>query len=140
MKDPKKHILIADSDEQALIALEHLLEDEGFETTTAWSTNQVVDLIERGRFDLLLVADHPPEVNCELLLRRTKGKNAATPLVVMENRPRHPFAEPYLLTLGAREIVHKWQYEEVKHAVSGMLAPASGMASKRAVAGALNLG
>lgn len=139
MDSVKKHILIADSDEQALIALEHLLEDQGFNTTTAWTTNQAMDFLQHDQFDLLLVADHPPEVNCELVLRKT-SQGSQTPLVVLENLPRHPFAEPYLITLGATKIVHKWQHDEVKSTVAGMLNPSTAITAKSSVASAANLG
>jgi DNA-binding response OmpR family regulator len=134
MASVKKHILIADSDEQALIALERLLENEGFETTTAWSTNETMDLLGRDAFDLLLVADHPPELNCETVLRKTLEKWPLVPTVVLENKPRHPFAEPYLMNLGAAKIVHKWQAQEVKDTVTGMLGSGRS-ASKTALMG-----
>jgi DNA-binding response OmpR family regulator len=139
MNRVKKHILIADSDEQALIALEHLLEDQGFDTTTAWTTNQAIDLLQHDRFDLLLVADHPPEVNCELVLRKT-SQGSHTPLVVLEHLPRHPFAEPYLMTLGATKIIHKWQHDEVRNTVAGMLNQSTAISDKSSVASAANLG
>jgi CheY-like chemotaxis protein len=134
----RKHILIADCDEQSLIELEHLLQDEGFETTTAWSTSDTVNLLTQAQFDLLLVADHPPELNCEQVLRLRREAGAKAPLVVLETRPRHPFAEPYLVTLGACNFVQKWQKGDVKSLVHGML-DLGGQASKSAVAGTMNL-
>lgn len=118
----RKHILIADNDELALIKLERMLEDDGFDTTTAWTTSETVDLLTKGKFDLLLVADHPPELDCELVLRRVRSGGSNVPLLVLENKPRHPFSGPFLLELGARQIVHKWQIGEVKQAVEGTLA------------------
>lgn len=140
MSEARKNVLIADSDERALIALERLLEDAGFNTTTAWNTDETVNLLDSGEYDLLLVADHPPELNCELVLRTAHERKPEVPTVVMENKPRHPFAEPYLMNLGAAKIVHKWQHSEVKDAVSGMLSPSGQMAAKGAVAGTPNLG
>jgi DNA-binding response OmpR family regulator len=139
MNGPKKHILIADSDERALIELEQLLEDEGFDTTTAWNTSDTVNLIGQKEFDLLLVADHPPEVNCEVVLRLRRDKGAKVPVVVLETSPRHPFAEPYLVTLGADSFVQKWQKGDVKSVVHELL-DFRGGASKSAVAGTMNLG
>ncbi len=139
MNGQKKHILIADSDEQTLIELEQLLEDEGFETTTAWSTSETVNLLGQKEFDLLLVADHPPEVNCEAVLRLKRAKGAKVPLVVLETSPRHPFAEPYLVTLGADQFVQKWRKGDVRSVVHGIL-DLGGGASKSAVAGTMNLG
>ncbi len=134
MNSCRKHILIADSDEQSLIELEHLLEDEGFDTTTAWSTTDTVSLLGSKQFDLLLIADHPPELDCEQVLRYRRAAGAKVPLVVLETRPRHPFAEPYLVTLGADQFVRKWQSGDVKEVVHGIL-DLGGGASKSAVAG-----
>jgi DNA-binding response OmpR family regulator len=134
----RKHILIADSDEQILIELERLLQDEGFETTTAWSTSATVELLTNGKFDLLLVADHPPELNCEQVLRLRRQSGAQAPLVVLETGPRHPFAEPYLITLGASSFVHKWRQGDVKNVVLGILSDGPS-ATKSAVAGNTNL-
>jgi DNA-binding response OmpR family regulator len=139
MNIQRKHILIADSDEESLIELERLLQDEGFETTTAWNTSDTVDLLNHGQFDLLLVADHPPELNCEVVLRLRRQAGTQTPLVVLETGTRHPFAEPYLLTLGASNFVQKWQKGDVKNVVLGMLGRGFS-ASKSAVAGTRKLG
>jgi len=138
MHSSRKHILIADSDEQSLIELEHLLQDEGFETTTAWSTSATVDLLTHQHFDLLLVADHPPELNCEQVLRLKRESGAEVPLVVLETWPRHPFAEPFLVTLGATNFVQKWHPADVKSLVHGML-DFGNSARKSAVAGTMNL-
>ena len=139
MNSPKKHILIADCDEQTLIELEQLLENEGFDTTTAWNTSETLNLIGQREFDLLLVADHPPELNCETVLRKRLAAGAKVPIVVLETKPRHPFAEPYLVTLGANTFVQKWRKADVKTVVHGIL-DFGGGASKSAVAGTMNLG
>lgn len=139
MNGPKKQILIADSDEQTLIELEQMLEDEGFETTTAWSTSDTLTLLGQREFDLLLVADHPPEVNCETVLRHRQRAGRRTPLVVLGTTPRHPFAEPYLVNLGANTFVQKWRKGDVKNVVHGIL-DLGGGTSKSAVAGTMNLG
>jgi DNA-binding response OmpR family regulator len=136
----KKHILIADSDEIALIKLEQMFEDDGFSTTTAWSTSETVDLLGRQQFDLLLVADHPPELNCEAVLYLKRKSGSSVPLVVMETKPRHPFAEPFLMNLGASRIVHKTQPGEVLAAVEFILAESSGISSKRPIAAAAKVG
>lgn len=120
MKNERKHILIADSDELSLIKLERMLEDDGFETTTAWTTSETVNLLMTSHFDLVLIADHPPELDCELLIRRVRSKGQ-TPLLVLETKPRHPFAEPFLMNLGANQVVRKGHIGDVEQAVKGML-------------------
>ena len=140
MNGPKKHVLIADCDEHVLIRLERLLQDEGFETTTVWSGRQMQQELQQRQFDLLLLADQPPEINCELILREGRKKGWGVPVIVLENRPRHPFAESYLRTLGAREIVQKWEPGKVRDAVHGIFSLAHMGAAKSAVAAAMKVG
>jgi len=138
MNRARKRILICDCDAELLIALEHVLEDDGFDTTTVCTLDEALGLLEQEKFDLILLADHPPELNCELLLRRSE--RLGTPVVALENLPRHPFSEPYLLALGVKRIVHKWEYQEVESAVNDLLAVQAGGAAKSAVAGTAKLG
>ncbi len=138
MNHARKRILISDCDADVLILLEHVLEDDGFDTTTACTTDETLRYLQQGTYDLILAADHPPELNCERLLRDSQSRQ--TPIVAMENKPRHPFAEPYLLSLGAKRIVHKWQREEVEKAVNELLIAQAGEAAKSAVAATANLG
>ena len=137
MKQPRQRILISDCDVEALIALERVLEDDGFDTTTVCTHDETVRLLTQQQFDLVLVADHPPELNCERLLRQSK---LGVPIVALENRARHPFSEPYLLSLGAKKIVHKWEHEEVQNAVNELLVRHTGEAPKSAVAATAKLG
>jgi CheY-like chemotaxis protein len=62
-------ILIVDDDQDVLIELEHVLEDEGYSTTTAWSAQEALALSEKSHFDLLLVDEDLAEVNAHALLR-----------------------------------------------------------------------
>lgn len=137
MQQGRKRILISDCDVEALLALERVLEDDGFDTTTACTDEETLRLLTQQKFDLALVADHPPELNCERLLRLSKF---GVPVVALENRPRHPFAEPYLLSLGAEKIVHKWEHQEVQNAVNELLLRHNGETGKRAVAATAKLG
>jgi DNA-binding response OmpR family regulator len=138
MNYAKKRILISDCDAELLISLERVLEDEGFDTTTVCTTNETVRLLHGRAFDLALIADHPPELNCEAILRDMVP--GGTQIIALENRTRHPFAEPYLLSLGARRIVHKWDSSEVLRAVKEALAGNSTESTKSGVAAAAKLG
>lgn len=76
MADPIK-ILIVDDDEDVLIALERMLEGEGYRTVTAWSGREALTLAESGRFDVLLVDEQLGDLEvanlCDELLRRQPG-------------------------------------------------------------------
>ncbi len=108
----RKRILIIDNDEDVLIALEQMLESEGFETTTAWDMQEGLQALSSG-FDLLLVGDHPPEMNCERLLKQLQRERIEVPCVVLHSAARHPFSSEYLRFLGASGVACKWSYSEV---------------------------
>lgn len=60
-------ILIVDDDEDVLIALERLLEGEGYTTATAWSGKEALALSKESKFDLLLVDEHLGDVEAATL-------------------------------------------------------------------------
>jgi len=138
MDHARKRILISDCDADVLIALERVLEDAGFDTATACTIEETLRLLGQRQFDLVLAADHPPELNCAELLQRLRP--AGPPVVALETRPRHPFAESYLLALGAKKIVHKWEPQEVHDAVRELLISQQAEGVKSAVAGTAKLG
>jgi DNA-binding response OmpR family regulator len=113
--DPIK-ILIVDDDEQVLIALERLLEEEGYSTATAWSGKEALALSDRVRFDLLLVDEHGADVNFDSLLAELQLRQpAALPLVLHSGRGRSSNA---LL----HQAVCKWKPSEVTASIRRCLA------------------
>ena len=119
-KRPKK-LLVVDNDVEVLIALERVLEEAGFDTCTSWSLPEGLDALGVEQFDLLLVGDHPPEVNCEKLLKTLRKESVTVPCIVLHSTARHPFAVPYLRHLGAAGVACKWDYEEVVNTVKDCL-------------------
>lgn len=115
--DMRSRILIVDNDEKVLIELERALEQEGYETETAWNLPEGLDVLADGRFHLLLVGDHPPELNCERVLRVLAREGVDVPVIVMHTKPRHPFAEAFIAHLGAAGVVCKWNQREVVETV-----------------------
>ena len=118
----RKRILIVDNEEKVLIALERALEQEGYDTQTAWDLPEGLEAIAEARFDLLLVGDHPPELNCERVLKVTARERLNVPVIVMHSRPRHPFAEAFVKHLGAAGVVCKWNEREVVDSVTACFA------------------
>ena len=117
MTEPIK-ILIVDDDAEVLIALEQMLESEGYNTTTAWSGRDALILADRTHFDLLLVDESLSDLDatalCEELLRR------------------QPTALPFLLHTrkgGTRKLtsvahlnICKWEHNELKAQIRRCLA------------------
>jgi CheY-like chemotaxis protein len=113
MREQRHKILVVDSDESVLIALQRALEEEGYETTIAWELTEALKVMNTARFDILLVGDHPPDLNCERLLKALRKGQTWIPCVVMHSTARHPFSEQYLQYLGAHGVACKWNDKEV---------------------------
>jgi len=114
-------ILILDNDEDVLIALERVLQEQGYDTTTAWDLPEGREILASDEFDLLLVGDHPPDLNCERLLKMLHAGRIKVPCVVMHSAARYPFSEEYLRHLGAHGMACKWNYNEVADEVARCL-------------------
>lgn len=69
----RKTILIVDDDEKVLIELEHLLEDQGYNTTTAWSGREALEFLRCRSFDFVLLDGDLPDLTCEELMRQAQA-------------------------------------------------------------------
>ncbi len=63
------HVLILDVDQDALLTLQHVLEDASIDTTITWDENEARQLLERTAFDLVVVGDRPPQIDAAALAR-----------------------------------------------------------------------
>ncbi len=104
--DPIK-ILIVDDDEEVLIALERLLESEGYSTATAWGEREALALSEKLRFDLLLLDEHVGDPDFDALLARLKRCQPQAFHLLMHTRK-----EPRPNSTAAG--VCKWEHTEMK--------------------------
>ena len=103
----KKRILVIDDDEQVLISLECLLENEGYETTVAWSGQEGLSLLRSEGFDLVLLDDYLRDVDGEEIFTVVRGMEVQ-PLIVLTESSLMPEAKRYFLDLGAAATVCKW--------------------------------
>ena len=121
MRTARKKILIADCHEEVLILLERMLEDAGFDTTTAWTAQDALKLMETQPFDLIIVNEYLPDSECEELLRALQNKGTQVPCIVMQPSAPEITDTRILRRLGAREIVCKWAYQQIVDAVGRCL-------------------
>lgn len=133
MSGPEQNILILDSDSEFLIALEQVLEEEGFNTTTTWDAREAIAMLASARFDALLVGEHPPEVKSADLLKRLQARPRGLPCIVMQSAALHPFEAQYLCALGAYAVVPKWKHKAIAERLRQILRGSHGTAA-RAVA------
>jgi CheY-like chemotaxis protein len=112
MSTHRKRILIVHWDEDELISLEHLLENQGFETTTTWDLQEGLKLLRSRHFDLVLAADHEPHLDAGEVLRALQSQ---TPCIVLRNGG-HGDPE-YFLALGAKAVLFAWERESITNYV-----------------------
>ena len=80
---PSCRVLILDLEASILIALERVFEEAGFDTTTTWNIYEAVLYLEKRCFDLIVVGDHPPEIDAYAVLRRIETIRQHVPCIVM---------------------------------------------------------
>jgi DNA-binding NtrC family response regulator len=122
MKAPRKKVLVADCHEEVLIALEKMLEDAGFETTTVWTARDALRLVDSQVFDLVLINEYLPDAECEDLLKALRKRDAQMPCVVMQPSAPEITDLTSLRALGACDIVCKYAFRQIVEVVSAFLA------------------
>lgn len=113
----RRTTLVVDTDEAMLISVERLLEDEGIDTTTTWDAQEALAMLRSKHYDVLLLAEHPPEISCARILRQLRESGVRTPAIVMQSAPRHPFETVYLQSLDTYAVVPKCNRGAVTDAV-----------------------
>ncbi len=103
----RKQVLLVDNEEDVLLLLEHALETEGYETTTAWSGRQALELLARRNFDLVVLDDHLSDFDAEQLLDWLAVTQRSVPVIVTQNPGQTAQAAERYLSLGASAVVFK---------------------------------
>lgn len=117
MSGNRARVLVVDYDEEILISLEHLLEDEGFDTTTAWTGLGALKALHDKAFDLILINEYLPDMDAEKLIQQMRGAARDVPCIVMQtSRAVIPDLRSFCWP-GAAEVVCKWSPENVLEAV-----------------------
>ncbi|MFB3917073.1 MAG: hypothetical protein ACE14M_10105 [Terriglobales bacterium] len=112
MNARRRRILLLHHDEQVLMNLEHILENRGFDTTTTWDSAEALRIMGARPFDLLLVGDDSPAVNAGEMLRQMQYSRINAPCIVLRSKPDR-FAEDYLYSLGALDVMTGWVEQDV---------------------------
>ncbi len=121
-RERRKQVLLVDNQEDVLVMLEHALETDGYETTTAWSGRQALDLLARRNFDLVVLDDHLSDSDAEELLGLLSSCFRGTPVIVTQNPGGNGGAVQRYLSLGACAVACKWRPREVRERVDEVLA------------------
>lgn len=117
------NILIADNDENVLIALERVFEDEGYATTTVVSHEEVTSLMSEVEFDLVVLDDHLSDADSVKVLTQFRCTGLRPLVIVTFNRYPTPDQRVRLRDLGASALIRKTAHAEMVDIVRDLLAP-----------------
>jgi len=122
MDEQPYRVLILDSDADTLITLQHFLEDAGLDVTITWDEAEARQLVESEFFDLILLGDHPPELDAAMLLRAVSTQGASYPSLILRGNVLEKDIEQFR-GLGAVGVVPKRDPFVVLEEVRKTLAP-----------------
>jgi DNA-binding NtrC family response regulator len=132
MKNQPHRILIIDSDADTLIELQHVFEESGIDTEVTWDEREACTFLGTRRFDLVVIGDHPPEVDAAVILQDFSYRGTCPPVLVMRGTVNGKTHEQFR-RLGAIGVVPKRDASIVVEQATKALAP---MVLKAAVANA----
>ena len=104
--EKRRRALLLDTDPDTLITLQHALEEADIDATVTWDEMEACQLIEATPFDLILVGDHPPELNAAAMLDDLSLRGTCPPVLILRGIFGEKDAE-YFRRLGAIGVVPK---------------------------------
>lgn len=110
MKKRTFKVLVFDRDSDALITLQHALENAGLLTTIAWEEAEIRELIEDVAFDVILVGDYPPRFTVQAVQDDAGSRRLSCPCLVLAASDGEG---EHFLQLGITEVVSKLDSSEV---------------------------
>jgi len=118
MSERKCKALILDSDPDALIVLQHTLENGGVDTTITWDNAEARNLVKSTLFDVMLIGDHPPEISPDTTVRDLRLRGIISPCLILRTTAREMDTER-LRRIGVIKAVSKRDPDRVLKEVQG---------------------
>lgn len=122
-QDEQGKILIADNDENVLVALEHALENEGYETAVTVDSDVAFQVLLTGAFDLLVLDDYLSDRHCIQVLTHFQRAGMKPLVVVTYHQLPSRSERKQLRALGVSSLVSKRSPIELVRSVHYLLRP-----------------
>jgi len=119
--DRLPRVLILDTDLHTLITLQHALEEAEIQTTITWNEAEACQL-GTSHFDLILIGDHPPELNAAGVVDDLSFRGTCPPVLILQAVISEKIAECFR-RLGVIGVVSKLDPVAVLDQVTKALAP-----------------
>jgi DNA-binding response OmpR family regulator len=121
--EKRRRALLLDTDPDTLLTLQHALEEVDIDATVTWDEKEASQLIETASFDLILVGDHPPELDAAEILDDLRQRASCPPVLILSRIFGEKDAE-YFRRLGAVGVAPKRDALAVLKQVTRALATA----------------
>jgi CheY-like chemotaxis protein len=118
-----RKVLLADNDEDVLVALERTLEDGGYATATAVSHAEASKLFSQDAFDLCVLDDYLSDKDSIQVLNEFRRAGTTPVVIVAYHRFPSPHEEKQLRALGVSALVNKRAHSELARIVCQLLEP-----------------
>ena len=122
MDERLRRVLILDTDPDALITLQQVLEHAEIDTTITWDETEARQLLDTERFDLTVIGDHLPELDAATFLQDLRLQRFSSPSLILRGIVREEDIE-YFRELGAIGVVSRRDPLVVLEQVTRALAP-----------------
>jgi CheY-like chemotaxis protein len=83
MDERLRRVLILDTDPDTLITLQQVLEQAEVDTTITWDETEARELLKTGTFDLIVIGDHPPELDAAAILQDLNFQGTSSPSLIL---------------------------------------------------------
>lgn len=123
LKNGLGKILIADNDEDVLVALERVLENEGYATTTAVSHQEASRILSQNAIDLLVLDDYLADRDAIQVLSEFQCSGLAPLVVVTYHRCPSRSEQAQFCSLGVSALINKRAHSELVQVVDHLLQP-----------------
>lgn len=132
MDEGLPRVLILDTDPDVLITLQQVLEHAKLDTTITWDEAEARQLLHTRSFDLVLIGDHPPEVDALAILRDFGCPGIHSSLILRERVLEND--TEYFCGLGAMGVVARRNPLAVLEQVTRALSPFKTTSAKKDLA------
>jgi DNA-binding response OmpR family regulator len=84
MDERLRRVLILDCDEHFLITMQHVLEGAGIDTKITWDKRAASQWLENEPFDLVVIGDHPPELDSAAIISDLSFRGRCPPVLILQ--------------------------------------------------------
>ncbi len=122
MDNRLRRVLILDTDPDTLMALQYVLEQAEIDTAITWDEAEACQLLESKSFDLLVIGDHPPELDAASILQDLSYRGTCPTSLILRDVVREKDTR-YFRGLGAIGVFPRGDPLVFLEEVTGALAP-----------------